>query len=467
MAFMDFLPQFGDNVDQTQLEDPTLQAINLKRKLALADSLRNTPELQGQMVSGRYVAPAWTQSLANVANKYIGNKISENAMKEYGNAEKAKQDKMAEALKKLGVAFEPKTITNTTMQATDVPLTEGMNVGTSPFGTVDQVSQVAPKFGMDMPVPQNMQGMTTQMNPVTSTSTVQPTTSDIEKAFGEYASEVRDPKMLASILTGKYEKMLKGKEPIKLGAGDVLLDPNTNQPLYTAPNKADIGSLQKDYEYAKSQGFKGGIEDWKKVIQQPPAAFYQALPTAQGYAQFNARTGQIAPLPLQGQSVLPAAQSPTLQGEIAGARMGSEAKAKREFNMTGAGNVIDQAEKILTGQTKPTASGIGALADVAGSVVGYAPRGAAQADQLKAIGGQLVSKMPRMEGPQSDRDVQLYTQMAGQIGDATIPISRRLAALQTVKSIVQKYEPMNQPTQPAQPTAQPNQPKTIRFEDLQ
>jgi hypothetical protein len=428
----------------------------LQRKIKMAQALQDTKNPEGQMISGHYVAPSFTQYAANAMNKYYGRKAEEEAMKQYGQYAKSKEDKMAEALKKLGGAFEPKTVTNTTMQAQDVPLTEGMNIGTSPFGTSEQIAPTSP-FAT-----QNMQGMTTQMNPVTSTSTTQPTLSDIEKAFGQYASDVRDPKMLASILTSKYEKMLKGKEPIKLGAGDVLLDPNTNQPLYTAPNKADIGSLQKDYEYAKSQGFAGGIEDWKKVIQQPPAAFYQALPTAQGYAQFNARTGQIAPLPLQGQSVLPAAQSPALQGEIAGARMGSEAQAKRAFNMTGAGNVIDQAESILTGKTKPTASGIGALADVAGSVVGYAPRGAAQADQLKAIGGQLVSKMPRMEGPQSDRDVQLYTQMAGQIGDATIPISRRLAALQTVRSIVQKYEPMNQPTQP---NAQPNQSMAQPIED--
>ena len=463
---MAFLPDNTQDVSGLPVSDELAQ-LELQRKLKMADMLKQAQSPQAQMVGGRYIKPSWTQQLASLANSYIGGKTEENAMKQYGEYTKNKEQRMADALKTLGGAFEPKTVTNTTMQSQDVPLTEGMNVGTSPFGTTDQVSQVAPKFGMDTPAPQNMAGTTTQMNPVTSTSTVQPTLSGIEKAFGQYATDVRDPKLLASILTGKYEKMLKGKEPIKLGAGEVLLDPNTNQPLYTAPNKADIGSLQKDYEYAKSQGFTGGIEDWKKVIQQPPAAFYQALPTAQGYAQFNARTGQIAPLPLQGQNVLPAAQSPALQGEIAGARMGSEAKAKREFNMTGAGNVIDQAEKILTGQTKPTASGIGALADVAGSVVGYAPRGAAQADQLKAIGGQLVSKMPRMEGPQSDRDVQLYTQMAGQIGDATIPISRRLAALQTVKSIVQKYEPINQSSQSPQQNAQPNQPKTIRFEDLQ
>jgi hypothetical protein len=267
-----------------------------------------------------------------------------------------------------------------------------------------------------------------------------------------------NPDFGAKIAEARISKYLTPKEPIKLGAGEVLLDPNTMKPTYTAPFKPEIGALQKDFEYAKTQGFPGGIKEFKTITEHT-TPYFQAVPTEQGYARFNARTGKIEQMPINGQAVLPAAQSPQLQGQIAGARTGSEAQAKREFNMTGASDTIDQAEKILTGKTKPTASGIGALTDVAGSVVGYAPKGAAEADQLRAIGGQLVAKMPRMEGPQSDRDVQLYTQMAGQIGDATIPISRRLAALQTVKSIVKKYEPINK-------SAQPSQSNVINFEDL-
>ena len=54
MAFMDFFPQFSDNTVPSS-NDATLAEINLKRKLALADSLRNTPAPQGQMVGNRYV----------------------------------------------------------------------------------------------------------------------------------------------------------------------------------------------------------------------------------------------------------------------------------------------------------------------------------------------------------------------------------------------------------------------------
>jgi hypothetical protein len=47
--------------------------------------------------------------------------------------------------------------------------------------------------------------------------------------------------------------------------------------------------------------------------------------------------------------------------------------------------------------------------------------------------------MPKMSGPQSDKDVLLYRQMAAQIGDANLPIATRRAALNTVRQIQQKY----------------------------
>lgn len=116
-----------------------------------------------------------------------------------------------------------------------------------------------------------------------------------------------------------------------------------------------------------------------------------------------------------------------------------ELAQKREFNMGGLLDSTAQARAILSGGN-PTASGVGNALDKAAAVVGVAPRGAAEADQLRAIAGVLTAKMPRMEGPQSDRDVQLYKEMAGQIGDAGLPVERRIAALNTIESLHAKYD---------------------------
>jgi hypothetical protein len=99
-------------------------------------------------------------------------------------------------------------------------------------------------------------------------------------------------------------------------------------------------------------------------------------------------------------------------------------------------NAIKQAETILP---KATSSGLGSLVDSAAGFVGYSTPGAQAASQLKAVEGELVSKMPKMSGPQSDKDVVLYKQMAGLVGDETKPIATRQAALQTVKEIQQRY----------------------------
>ena len=64
-----------------------------------------------------------------------------------------------------------------------------------------------------------------------------------------------------------------------------------------------------------------------------------------------------------------------------------------------------------------------------------------QADaQLTALSGALVSKQPKMSGPQSDKDVLLYRQMAGDIGNASLPAAVRKAALVTVRSIAETYK---------------------------
>ena len=128
---MDYFPQFGDNVDQSGVDDPTLAQINLKRKLALADSLRNSPALEGQMVSGHYVAPSWTQNLANAVNKGIGIYTERKAMKEYGDLAKTQEAKKKAGLADLLKTLKNEPTTETTMQPTTVDIQQGMNVPTS------------------------------------------------------------------------------------------------------------------------------------------------------------------------------------------------------------------------------------------------------------------------------------------------------------------------------------------------
>lgn len=113
----------------------------------------------------------------------------------------------------------------------------------------------------------------------------------------------------------------------------------------------------------------------------------------------------------------------------------SDKKAKVD-DASDALSVINQAEALIG---KATGSGIGSLVDRAQNVFGGTNEGAKAAAQLQALEGVLVSKMPKMSGPQSDKDVALYRQMAANIGDPKIPAAQKQAALDTVREIQERY----------------------------
>lgn len=58
--------------------------------------------------------------------------------------------------------------------------------------------------------------------------------------------------------------------------------------------------------------------------------YYQFLPTDQGYAVGNARTGDITPASINGQPVVRSTDSPSLQGEIAGSKTAAQEAAQLE-----------------------------------------------------------------------------------------------------------------------------------------
>lgn len=122
-------------------------------------------------------------------------------------------------------------------------------------------------------------------------------------------------------------------------------------------------------------------------------------------------------------------------------------KASQEKNKEGAQqakdtqdifSIINEARPLMN---KATGSLLGTGVDKAVSAFGGTTEGASATAQLKALQGAIISKMPKMSGPQSDKDVQLYREMAGQIGDSTIPTAQRSAAMNTIEQLNMKYLP--------------------------
>jgi len=100
-----------------------------------------------------------------------------------------------------------------------------------------------------------------------------------------------------------------------------------------------------------------------------------------------------------------------------------------------------------------TQSGAGKLIDQGAAFFGQSTEGAQQAAKLKVIGAKLVGTVPRFSGPQSDKDVQLYKEAAGQVGDDSVPIATRKAALETVMNLFNAEEARRNSSKPATPVS--------------
>lgn len=191
---------------------------------------------------------------------------------------------------------------------------------------------------------------------------------------------------------------------------------------------------------SRAAQFNGGVQPAAPASN--PSAFVGRAPEEQAGATEAARqAAQLQYLPaMEGVKTNAAIQqaSGTAQAQSSIKQQAEQqqlqATRARDANDTLA--LLGQAEKLLPGAT---GSRVGQLGDSAAALVGMSTPGAQATAQLQSIAGQLTSKMPRMQGPQSDRDVQLYQQMAGDLANPTVPVETRMAALKTIRQLNQKY----------------------------
>lgn len=182
---------------------------------------------------------------------------------------------------------------------------------------------------------------------------------------------------------------------------------------------------------------------------------YQSRPAEQ-QAALNAAAAENAKISAQVANTPGVAQS---EAQIAAAKALAEAKAQgqgerankialRTQNAGTALDLLSEAEAILP---TATGSGLGSARDSAAAVFGQSTKGAQGAARLKTISGQLILMQPRMEGPQSDADRKLYSQMAGDIGNETLPVATRMAALKGMQKLQEKYANIGKPAAKSDP----------------
>jgi hypothetical protein len=211
-----------------------------------------------------------------------------------------------------------------------------------------------------------------------------------------------------------------------------------------APQPAAAGNADADryailtQELAKAKA-SGNVRDVAaleaEISRLSPAA--RTAPSPSGLAV----AGGYQATPTSAQAAAAAAAKTKAEADARAASERDAGRAKKGDSANEMLRSIGRAKTLL--DLDPTGSLGGAAMDKAIGAFGMTTPGGNVANSLETLSGWLVANVPRMEGPQSNFDVENYRVMAGRIGDRTIPIEARKAALAEVERIQQKYAGIN------------------------
>ena len=171
-----------------------LAKLQYQQRLRVAQALQSQAAPEGQMVSGRYVAPSWTQHLANALGKIAGAYQEDKALQQYKDFAKTKQEKQADALKQLTGDLEGTKTVNQGSYQIQVP--SGNAPQTENLGGMQSIET----------------GMKSIDVPMATTTTRAPTAADRYAAIMKYGSAINDPRMVQEAIMGGINQANKSEE---------------------------------------------------------------------------------------------------------------------------------------------------------------------------------------------------------------------------------------------------------------
>lgn len=389
--------------------DTQIQLANERRRRAQEIASQGFQTPQGRMVGGRYIRPGIDEALVQGLRQFGAMQELKGSEQEIQDLSAQRQKAVADALRNFGQASQ----------------------GQSPAQLAPAEQQAYAQMGDTSPT---VGGVKPDMNAAYGYLMAAP---DAALRQAGMQGMIRAPEIAA-------ERQFK-QEQLQAEAqmrADQMRQQHEQRMEYLRQNNADRAAMQQEQRAFQQQMAQIAAAN-RQASAQP---YFQPVQTAQGVMAFNARTGRVEPvMGPNGQPIIGAQADPALQANITGAETTARKQAESTQEARGEARKADmflqqltQAENIL--KQGPTESGAGAAVDAAGRLVGISTPGAQRAGQLEALSGWLVANVPRMEGPQSNFDVQNYMTMAGKIGDRTVPVAERKAALAEVRRLQQKYK---------------------------
>jgi hypothetical protein len=372
--------------------------------ILMQQALQEQP--QGQMVSGHYVAPSPVQGLAQLLKAYVGRSVADKIPAQQAAAGQAQ-------LQQIQNMFAP----------------AGGGGGGGASGVGGQLNSLVPPgmtpqqaaFSMMISPDALVKGLISNTSPTQTAKLLRESGINPNSPQGQqYMGQALEKDISQVLPPGSTLRGPNGMLNIPKVSENIQLqfNPQGQASAFAVPNAAQISAQNL------------GLEERAKAAGQ---AGYKLEQTATGPNQTpEFRTIEQIATAATGGAPLPA--KPDVKTENAGDILRLTDEANKYLGTASSGRL----QNILTGALE---------------IPGISTQASQSDAQLKAIAGQLVSKMPRMEGPQSDRDVEMYRQAAGDIANANVPADTRKAAIKTIRDLNQKYANPNQNTQaPMMPT---------------
>lgn len=383
------------------------QQLNRQQQMAQLLMQQGMNQPSGQMVSGRYVAPSFFQYAAPLLQTFVGQRMAEKGDKAQADLAKALRQQYASEAQQYQNLLRGKEAT----YGPDIPTETYENVkGQMISPAVPADPQAAYLFG------------STAYNPALQQVALKKLTEGPKWEKASFTDE-------------KTGRVREG-----------VIDVNATNPISTF----QIGGVKPEmtaYERENIRIKKAELADKGIGVNVGGGGTPQVgtVPMGQGgvpqtgaqMTPVSAPANQFAPAKIEQYQYNPAltpAQNREASAAFAKKLETNIENAKDTFGLLKSASEILGTGAPSSGRLENIVTGTGEIFGISGP--------SSQADaQLKIIGAKATSKVPRFEGPQSDKDTALYMAAAGDLGNANVPIQTRLAAIQTMIDLNKKYYP--------------------------
>jgi hypothetical protein len=397
------------------------QQLNRQQQMAQMLMQQGQQMPQGQMVSGRFVAPSFFQYAAPLAQMYVGKDLAEKGDKQALELAAALRKRYGDELSQYQDLINPKQTEMAGPTPTGAPLMS--NAPDRQAANLFAASAYNPALQAV-----GMKNLTQGPKWEKASFTDEKTGKTREGVINVNSD---DPISTFQIGGVKPEMSAYERASLNLKAGDQAI---SRANLYYNTGMGAGGS---------------GVPTGAPMVNAPAGAPMPVgnVPVAGGMPIGNAPTVPAAPSQAPKDKFAPAVQTQYQYNPALSPKANQEAAAKfndelvkNQRNAKDSFDLMKSASTLLSSEAPSS----GRLSNIVTGTREFFGGGgeASKADaQLNLLSGALTMKQPRFEGPQGVMDVILYQKLAGDLGNPNIPVASRLATIDQMVNLQKKYYP--------------------------